>query len=94
MSDYVEILPLPQHHCWFEADTSLPSKRANVAKLGLGLDVFMQVVARIQGVYSDAVARHEDNVLDSALRTYDRYLMSSAQMTRLRHSIAPPWGRR
>lgn len=73
MSMQVETLTLPLPHCWFEANTSLPSYRFNEAKLGAGLAALAGAAARTQGADSGAIARREDNTLDGAQRTFDRY---------------------
>ena len=73
MSDQVDTITLPLPHCWFEAVTSLPPHRQNETRLGAGLAAFLGVTARTQGVVSDVTARREDNTLDGAQRTFDRY---------------------
>lgn len=73
MSVQVDTITLPLPHCWFEAVTSLPPHRQNETKLGAGLAAFLGVAARTQGVVSDVTARREDNTLDGAQRTFDRY---------------------
>lgn len=78
-----DLITLPMPHSWFEAETSLPRYRMNPRNIKAGVAA-LQIAA--QRVHADIAAPDtdaDDNTLDGAQRSFDRYFCVD-------RSMAPP----